>query len=75
MSVRELAVRRLALPTTHKQWSPTEFREAYIAAKTESARRDVFLRALDEGVIAIGKSVAAIDTIASTQFNNERPDF
>jgi len=57
-----------------KQWSPMDFREAYIAAKTESARRDIFLRALDEGVIAIGKNVAVIDTIASTQFNNERPD-
>lgn len=56
-----------------RQSSPMDFREAYIAAKTESARRDVFLRALDEGVIAIGKSVAVIDTIASTQFNNERP--
>jgi hypothetical protein len=56
-----------------RQWSPMDFREAYIAAKTESARRDVFLRAIDEGVIAIGKSVAVIDTIASTQFNNERP--
>jgi hypothetical protein len=32
-----------------RQWSPMDFREAYIAAKTESARRDVFLRALDEG--------------------------
>jgi len=57
-----------------KQWSAMDFREAYNAAKTESARRDVFLRALDEGVIAVGKSVAVIDTIASTQFNNERPD-
>ena len=57
-----------------RQGSPMDFRDAYNAAKTESARRDIFLRALDEGVIAIGKSVAVIDTIASTQFNNERPD-
>lgn len=63
-----------AARNAHKQLSMTEFRQAYSAAKTESARRDIFLRAIDEGVIAVGKSVAVIDTIASTQFNSERPE-
>jgi len=48
------------------------FAKAYRAAQTEFERRAVCLEAIDEGVIAVGRSVAVVDAIFGTSYAKKR---
>jgi hypothetical protein len=46
---------------------------AYLAARTDSARRAVCLEAIDAGVIARGRSVAVVDAVFGTTYAKKLP--
>lgn len=61
-------------PTEVKQKvSIEELKRSYDAAKTERERRDVCLRAIDEGAIYRGGPVSALDSIFGTRFGANLP--
>jgi hypothetical protein len=49
------------------------YQKAYSDAKSEQEKRAVCLRTIDDGLIGVGKNVAVIDKIFSTNFESEMP--
>lgn len=61
------------IPESKRKELIAELKRLYEAAKSESERRAVCLRAIDEGVIRNGGHVSSVDGIFGTHFANDLP--
>jgi hypothetical protein len=62
-----------SIPESRQQQLIAELKRLYDVAKSESERRAVCLRAIDEGIIRNGGHISSVDKIFGTHFANDLP--